>query len=92
MVTITIDDVPIAVEKDEPIAAVFLRLPPFTTRTTPVTGAPRAPFCMMGVCFDCLAEVDGITSTRSCMVRAAEGMRIYRQAGRPNPLRELACD
>ena len=25
-------------------------------RTTPVTGAPRAPFCMMGVCFDCLVD------------------------------------
>src|SRR3979409_2292080 len=28
-------------------------------RTTPVTGAPRAPYCLMGVCFDCLVTVAG---------------------------------
>ena len=33
------------------------------TRTTPVSGAPRLPYCMMGVCFDCLVTVDGVDST-----------------------------
>jgi hypothetical protein len=28
-------------------------------RRTPVSGAPRTPLCLMGVCFDCLCEVDG---------------------------------
>jgi len=51
-------------------------------RDTPVGGAPRAPYCMMGVCFDCLAEIDGVANRQSCMVTARSGMVIRRQLGR----------
>ena len=39
-------------------AAVLLSGAP-AIRTTPVNGAPRLPYCMIGICFDCLAEIDG---------------------------------
>jgi len=44
-------------------------------------GAERAPYCMMGVCFDCLAEIDGVPNRQSCMVTVQPGMRIRRQRG-----------
>jgi D-hydroxyproline dehydrogenase subunit gamma len=50
-------------------------------RETPVTGSPRAPLCLMGVCFDCLAEIDGVANRQACMVPVAPGMRIARQRG-----------
>jgi len=50
-------------------------------RTTPVSGAPRAPYCMMGVCFDCLMEIDGAPNRQGCLVRVADGMRINVQRG-----------
>jgi predicted molibdopterin-dependent oxidoreductase YjgC len=50
-------------------------------RTTPVSGAPRAPYCMMGVCFDCLMEIDGVPNRQGCLVAVAEGMVINRQRG-----------
>ena len=50
-------------------------------RETPVGGAARGPYCMMGVCFDCLAEIDGEPNRQSCMVTARVGMRIRRQRG-----------
>ena len=53
-------------------------------RETPVNGTARAPYCMMGVCFDCLAEIDGVPNRQSCMVRVQPGMRIRRQRGRRN--------
>lgn len=74
-------------EEGESIAAILLRTAPFTSRATPITGAPRAPYCMMGVCFDCLVEVDGTTSTRSCLCYAREGMVVKRQLTRPDPVR-----
>jgi hypothetical protein len=37
---------------------------------------------MMGVCFECLAIVDGIASTQTCLVQAQPGMRVERQHGR----------
>jgi D-hydroxyproline dehydrogenase subunit gamma len=50
-------------------------------RDTPVGHSERAPYCMMGVCFDCLAEIDGVPNRQSCMVTARPGMRIHRQRG-----------
>ena len=50
-------------------------------RETPVGHAERGPYCMMGICFDCLAEIDGVPNRQSCMVTARPGMRIRRQRG-----------
>jgi predicted molibdopterin-dependent oxidoreductase YjgC len=86
LVTISVDGVVMNVEEGEPIAAVLLRVPPFITRTTPVSGSARAPYCMMGVCFECLVEIDGETSTRSCLARARDGMVVRRQMGGPDPI------
>ena len=61
-------------------AAVLLAGLP-SLRDTPVRGSGRAPYCMMGVCFDCLAEIDGVPNRQSCMVAARPGMRIHRQRG-----------
>jgi predicted molibdopterin-dependent oxidoreductase YjgC len=36
---------------------------------------------MMGVCYDCLAEIDGVANRQACMVPVAAGMRIARQQG-----------
>jgi succinate dehydrogenase/fumarate reductase-like Fe-S protein len=61
-------------------AAVLLAGLP-SIRDTPVGYNERAPYCMMGVCFDCLAEIDGVPNRQSCMVRVQSGMRIRRQRG-----------
>lgn len=84
-VTITVDGSPVTAEEGEPVAAALLRVAPFIARTTPVSGSQRAPYCMMGVCFDCLVEVDGVTSVRSCIERVRDGMAVRRQDGRPAP-------
>lgn len=39
-------------------------------------GAPRAPVCNMGVCFECAVTVDGRPGTRSCMTLVAPHMHI----------------
>jgi hypothetical protein len=50
-------------------------------RETTISSSGRAPYCMMGVCFDCLAEIDGVPNRQSCMVTVRPGMRIRRQRG-----------
>lgn len=50
-------------------------------RTTRREGRPRGLFCGIGVCFDCLVEVDGQTSVRACLTPATEGMRVRTQEG-----------
>jgi predicted molibdopterin-dependent oxidoreductase YjgC len=53
-----------------------------TCRTTPVSGSPRGPYCLMGVCFECLVVIDGIGNRQGCLVPLREGMRVETQAGR----------
>ncbi len=63
------------------VAAALLAGGVTVTRQTPVGGAARGPYCMMGACFDCLAVVDGRPSVQTCMTEVREGMRIERQVG-----------
>ena len=63
------------------LAAALLAANAGHTRTTPVSGAKRAPFCMMGTCFECLVEIDGLPNQQACMIRVREGMRVRRQDG-----------
>jgi predicted molibdopterin-dependent oxidoreductase YjgC len=81
-VTIHIDGVAVAAETGESIAAVLLRQAVLWSRTTPVTRSRRGPYCMIGVCFDCLARVDGVASVQTCVTLVRDGMRVERQEGR----------
>ncbi len=62
-------------------AAAVLMAGLSSIRETPVGASERGPYCMMGICFDCLAEIDGAPNRQSCMVAARPGMRIRRQRG-----------
>jgi predicted molibdopterin-dependent oxidoreductase YjgC len=66
---------------DESVAVALLAAGETSLRETPVSGAPRAPYCMMGVCFDCLVEIDGVGNRQACLTQVAEGMRVRRQRG-----------
>jgi hypothetical protein len=79
-VTVTVDGEPLRVAATLSAAAAVL-LQGGISRTTPVSGSPRAPYCMMGVCFDCLMEIDGAPNRQACLVPVAEGMCINRQHG-----------
>lgn len=63
------------------VAAALLAAGVTTLRETPVSGTPRAPYCMMGVCFDCLVEIDGVGNRQACLTMVSEGMQVRRQHG-----------
>ncbi len=54
------------------------------TRTTPVNNSPRAPFCMMGTCFECLMDIDGVPNQQACQIVVAQGMVAMRMQGARN--------
>ena len=82
-IDIVIDGAPHRARAHDSVASALLLAGVTACRTTPVTGKPRAPFCMMGVCFDCLVTIDGVPSQRACRVRVQQGMSIATQAGAP---------
>jgi predicted molibdopterin-dependent oxidoreductase YjgC len=79
--TIFLDERPIAARRGETVAACLLRAGISRFRTTPVSGSSRMPYCMIGHCFDCLIEVEGIGSRQACLLQVAEGMRLRTQEG-----------
>lgn len=80
-VPVLVDGAPVLVPEGASAAAAVLLAGSAAIRETPVSGAPRLPYCMMGVCFDCLAEIDGVANRQACMVPVAPGMRIAVQRG-----------
>jgi sarcosine oxidase subunit alpha len=64
------------------VAAALLAAGIKHIRTTPVSGKPRAPYCLMGVCFDCLVTIDGVGSRQACLVPVREGMSVETQQGK----------
>jgi predicted molibdopterin-dependent oxidoreductase YjgC len=81
-VSLSVDGRPIAASAGDSVAAALLAAGIVACRTTPVSGAPRAPYCMMGVCFECLVTIDGVGSRQACLTRVRDGMRIEIQQGR----------
>ncbi|MEE9195984.1 MAG: (2Fe-2S)-binding protein [Alphaproteobacteria bacterium] len=63
------------------VAAALIAVGQVAFCTSPVTGAERGPFCMMGVCFDCMVEIDGVANRQACLTQVESGMRIRRQRG-----------
>ena len=74
----------------ESVAAAVLAAGLGPTRTTPVSNSPRAPYCMMGVCFECLMVIDGQPNSQSCMIPVVEGMEVGFQHGARAVMEELA--
>ncbi len=81
LVTVEIEGVKAQIPAGISVAAAVLRQNLDYVRTTPVSNSPRAPYCMMGVCFECLMEIDGEPNRQACMVTVREGMIIKRQQG-----------
>lgn len=81
-VEISFDGRPCSARSGDTVAAALLAAGMDHCRTTPVSGAPRNPYCMMGVCFDCLLVIDGVGNRQACMVRVQPGMRVETQIGK----------
>lgn len=67
--------------RGDTVATALLAAGVSVFRSTPVSGSPRAPWCMMGICFECLVEIDGTPNCQACQVAVTPGMRVARQQG-----------
>ena len=81
-VPVTIDGVRFIARKGDSVAAALLLSSRADCRLTPVSGAPRGPYCMMGVCFDCLVTIDGVENRQGCQIFVQPGMKIETQRGK----------
>lgn len=70
----------IAYEGDS-VAAAVMHAGLRPTRKTALSDVGRAPYCMMGVCFECLMNINGKANIQACMTEVREGMVITVQQG-----------
>jgi predicted molibdopterin-dependent oxidoreductase YjgC len=60
----------------ESVAAALLAAGIRALRETGREKAPRGLYCGMGVCFECLVQIDGRPNLRACMTSVADGMHV----------------
>jgi D-hydroxyproline dehydrogenase subunit gamma len=77
----TFEGAPMQARAGDTVAAALLAAGVGHFRQTPQNGTPRAPWCLMGVCFDCLVEIDGVANRQACQILLTEGMQVRRQIG-----------
>lgn len=80
-VEVSLNGVKIQVTEGITVAAMALIHGVRYTRTTPVSGSKRAPFCMMGVCYECQMVINGRPNQRACVTYVQQGMQVETQQG-----------
>ena len=79
--TIELDGEAIDVEPGQTVAAALIASGHHSWRRTRIGDRPRGVFCGIGVCFDCLATINGRPNQRACLVEAMPGDVVTTQHG-----------
>lgn len=80
-VQFTFDGREMRAHEGDTIAAAILAAGERCLRVTGRRSEPRGLFCGMGVCFDCLVQVNGRPNVQACRTIVTEGMRVETQHG-----------
>ena len=75
-VTFVVDGEPLPAYKGETVAAALLAAGRIALGTSLRYRKPRSLFCGIGVCFDCVVQVDGRANRRACQVFVSDGMKV----------------
>lgn len=75
-VTLAVDGQPVTARAGDTVATALAAAGYDRIRTSAVSGEARAPYCLMGVCFECLVEVDGVADRQACLVAVRDGMTV----------------
>ena len=81
-VRVTVNGAEMLCRQGDSVAAALFAGGVQACRDTAVNEVPRGPYCMMGVCFDCLVTIDGTGNQQGCQIRVRPGMRVETQNGK----------
>lgn len=70
------------------VAGALFHLGRLNVRVTARAAVPRSLFCGIGVCCDCLMQIDDRASVRACMTLVQPGMRVVSAQGAATVARE----
>ena len=75
-ITIVVNGQACAAYEGETVHAALLAAGYRVLRKTSKSGHPRGIFCGMGVCYDCLVTINGVSNQRACMTPVEDRMEI----------------
>jgi D-hydroxyproline dehydrogenase subunit gamma len=75
-VSIVVDGIAVPAFDGESVAAALLADGRRVLRTAPRRAEPRGMYCGIGLCFECVATVDGQRSVRTCRIPVRDGMQV----------------
>ncbi|MDR1827783.1 MAG: (2Fe-2S)-binding protein [Methylobacteriaceae bacterium] len=75
----TFEGEPVKALEGDTVAGALLLKGESVFRQSAVSGENRAPYCLMGICFECLVEINGVPNRQACMVKVEDGMNVNRQ-------------
>lgn len=81
MVTVSVENKTVTVPSSDSVAAAVYTAGFSHFRESSISNAPRGPYCLMGVCFECLVEIDGSPNHQACITPVRDGMQIKIQKG-----------
>ena len=76
-VEVVLDGKPVSLPSEMSVAAALFAIGEMISRISPSSRKPCSPFCLMGVCFECMMEIDGI-QRQACLTPVRQGMAIRR--------------
>jgi len=82
-VSFRFDDETIEAWEGETVATALLASGVVITGLRPASGRARGPYCLIGVCHECLVEIDGRSNQRACVTTVHPNMKVNRPTGLP---------
>lgn len=73
-----LDGVAVRAVAGQTVAAALLGLGESWFRHAPDGAGPRCAYCLGGVCFECVMEIDG-RRRQACLVEVVDGMDVVRR-------------
>ena len=77
-VTVLLDGEKRSLPSGVSVAAALLAIGEIISRISPSSHSPCSPHCLMGVCYECSMDINGI-QRQACLVEVEEGLVINRR-------------
>ena len=81
IVEFTFDGETISAISGQTVGAAILQSGKKALRNTRFDKKPRGMFCGIGICFDCLVKINGVSIQRACLVPVQSQMNVQTQEG-----------
>lgn len=79
LVTLSVNGQQVYARKGQSVWSAMAVTGQVVTRKAALSGEARSAYCAMGVCFECMVEIDGLPNQQACLRRVADGMSVTMQ-------------